>query len=110
VNVVVPPEEEKYLPSSQAMQAVLASPAPYVPGIQRAQVPDEAAPDAVEYVPGPHALQLIWLDSSLYVPAAQSTQSNVVIAIFPGKQAAHVVFWVSVQSVLVTLPSGHTSQ
>jgi hypothetical protein len=37
-------------------------------------------------------------------------QSNVVVAILPGKQAAHVVFWVSVQSVVVTLPSGHASQ
>ena len=112
MNVVVPPEEEKYLPRSQAVQAVLARPAPYVPGIQRAQVPDEAAPDAVENVPGLHALQATRPASSTYVPGSQGvhTEDKTPGETVPGRHAEHVLFWVAMQGVLTMNPDGHVSQ
>ena len=112
MNVVVPPEEEKYLPSSQALQAVLARPAPYVPGIQRVHVPDEAALDAVEKVPGPHALQSACPASSTYVPGTQEVhaEDKAPCETVPGRHAEHVLFWVAMQGVLTMNPDGHVSQ
>jgi hypothetical protein len=112
VNVVETPEDDTYLPCSQAVHVVLAGWNPYVPGIQRAQVPDEAAPDAVENVPGLHALQATSPASSTYVPGSQGvhTEDKTPGETVPGRHAEHVLFWVAMQSVLTINPDGHRSQ
>lgn len=89
-NDAVPPDDEKYFPSAQEVQTVLATMPPYVPGLQRAQFPDVTAPDAVEYVPGLHGMQVICPDNSLYVPGVHSVHSSALDCTVPGEQAAHV--------------------